>query len=120
MNFDFRQKPIKFHTALIAIILGLLVGAVLIIVTGHNPIEIYGYMLKGAIGSSAAIASTLRWSTPLLLTGLAAMVAFRGGMFNFGIEGQLYVGALAAALVGVYLKGVPPILHILVARPNLT
>lgn len=107
MNFDFRQKPISLKTAVIAIVLGLLMGAVLIVITGHDPLEVYGYMVKGAFGSKFAFASTLRWATPLMFTGLAALVAFRGGMFNFGIEGQLYVGALAAALVGIYAKDLP-------------
>lgn len=107
MNFDFRQKPISVKTAMLAIILGLLIGAVLIVITGHDPIEVYSHMVNGAFGSTFAFASTLRWATPLMFTGLAALVAFRGGMFNFGIEGQLYVGALAAALTGVYCKDLP-------------
>ncbi len=113
MNFDFRQEPIKIKTAVFAVILGLLVGAVFILITGNNPLVVYGYMAKGAFGGPSSIASTLRWATPLLFSGLAATIAFRGGMFNFGIEGQLYVGALAAALTGIYLRGLPSFLHAL-------
>ena len=75
MNFDFRQRPIKIKTAIVAIFLGLLFGALLIVITGHNPVEVYGYMAKGAFGSKFAIASTLRWCTPLLFTGLAALAS---------------------------------------------
>lgn len=113
MNFDFRQKPIEVKTALFAVTLGLLAGAILILLTGNNPLVIYGYMLEGAFGSASSIASTLRWATPLLYAGLAATIAFRGGMFNFGVEGQLYVGALSAALVGIYGAGLPKMVHIL-------
>ena len=114
MNFDFRQKPLKIKTALFAVVLGLLAGSVLILFTGNDPLAIYGYMLKGALGSPSAIASTMRWATPLLYAGLAAAIAFRGGMFNFGVEGQLYMGALASALAGIYITGLPKVLHILV------
>lgn len=114
MNFDFKQKPIGLRTALTAVVLGLLVGAIFILITGRNPITVYHFMLQGAVGSQMAIASTLRWSTPLLFAGLAATIAFRGGMFNFGIEGQLYMGALAAALAGIYFAGLPRLLLLLV------
>lgn len=121
MNFDFKQKPIKIHTAVLAVLLGLLVGAALILITGRNPLEVYRYMLGGAVGSPMAIASTLRWSTPLLFAGLAATMAFRGGMFNFGIEGQLYMGALAAALTGIYCAVLPrPILLVLCCLAAMT
>ncbi|WP_072523794.1 ABC transporter permease [Clostridium sp. Marseille-P3244] len=114
MNFDFRQQPIKISSAILAIILGLIVGSIFIAFTGNNPIIVYGYMISGAFGSPSAIASTLRWTTPLLFAGLAATVAFRGGMFNFGVDGQLYMGAFAAALAGIYFEGLPMFLHILV------
>lgn len=113
MNFDFRQQPIKISSAVLAVFLGLLIGAGFILCTGNNPITVYGFMFEGAFGSTASVASTLRWTTPLLYAGLAAAIAFRGGMFNFGIEGQLYVGAFSAAIAGVYFKGMPGVIHIL-------
>lgn len=113
MNFDFRQQPIKISSAVLAVFLGLMAGAVFVLCTGNNPITVYGYMFSGAFGTAASIASTLRWTTPLLYAGLAATIAFRGGMFNFGIEGQLYAGAFAAAIAGVYLRGTPGLIHIL-------
>jgi simple sugar transport system permease protein len=60
----------------------------------------YGLMLKGAFGSVFALTETLTRTTPLILTGLAAAVAFRARLWNIGAEGQLYAGALAAVAVG--------------------
>lgn len=112
MNFDFRQKPIQLKTAVLAVVLGLLIGGVLMVVSGHNPLEIYRVLFDGAFGDKYAVASSLRWTIPLLFTGVASAIAFRGGMFNIGVEGQMYLGALAGALAGIYLKGLPAWIHI--------
>jgi len=60
----------------------------------------YALLLEGGFGSRFAITETLTRATPLILTGLAAAVAFRARLFNIGAEGQLYLGALAAVAVG--------------------
>lgn len=60
----------------------------------------YALLLEGGFGSRFAITETLTRATPLILTGLAAAVAFRARLFNIGAEGQLYAGALAAVAVG--------------------
>lgn len=112
MNFEFRQKPINLKTAALAVVIGILVGALFVLLNGYNPIEIYGSIIKGAFGSVFSIASTLRWTTPIMLSALAAGIAFRGGMFNMGVEGQIYIGAMAASLVGIYVKGLPMAVHI--------
>ncbi len=71
-----------------------------------------GLLLQGAAGSVFAITETLTRATPLILTGLAAAVAFRAKLWNIGGEGQLYAGALAASAVGTGLITLPPILMI--------
>ncbi|MCD5413473.1 MAG: ABC transporter permease [Clostridiales bacterium] len=96
----------------IATCLALLVGVIIMLVTGHNPVDAYLALFEGAFGSSVAIAETLSRSTPLFLTGLAVAFAFKCGLFNIGVEGQLHVGAMAAAVVGCYLTGLPAIAHI--------
>jgi simple sugar transport system permease protein len=65
----------------------------------------YAQLLEGGFGSRLAITETLTRATPLILTGLAAAVAFRARLFNIGAEGQLYAGALAAVAVGGLLGG---------------
>ena len=64
-------------------------------------------LVHGAFGSSYDLGMTLFYATPLIFTGLSVSVAFRAGLFNIGAEGQLTVGALAAAMVGIYLPGLP-------------
>jgi ABC-type uncharacterized transport system permease subunit len=83
-----------------AAVLALLLCAIPLLWAGAPVIEAYGVMIQGAFGSRFAIAETLSRATPLVLTGLAATVAFRAKLWNIGAEGQLYLGALAAAALG--------------------
>ena len=94
----------------IGVVLALLVGAGIMLASGHNPIEGYGAMLSGALGSKRAIGDTLAKSATLCLTGLATAVAAQAGIFNVGGEGQLYFGAMAAALLGSALSGVSAVI----------
>ena len=75
MNFTYRPTPISVKTALMAVAFGLLVGAVLIFATGNNPIVIYAALLRGACGSMFALASSIRWTVPLIFAGVAASIA---------------------------------------------
>lgn len=81
-------------------IAALALAAIPIAIAGANPIAAYGYMVTGAFGSLFAFSETLTRTTPLILTGLAAAVAFRARLWNIGGEGQLYAGALAAVAIG--------------------
>lgn len=112
MNFTYRPTPISTKTAFMAVLFGLLTGAVLIFATGNNPVEIYGALVRGSCGSMFAIASSIRWTTPLIFAGIAAAIAFKGGVFNMGVEGQMYVGGLAAAVVGITFRQLPGIVLI--------
>ena len=97
-----------------AVLASLALCAGLIAMAGVNPLEAYAEMLRGAFGSRLSITETLARATPLILTGLAATVAFRARLWNIGGEGQFYVGALAAAWLGSEaLAGLPPALGIL-------
>ncbi|WP_033445522.1 ABC transporter permease [Ornithinibacillus scapharcae] len=95
----------------ISVILGLLVGAIIMIASGHNPIEAYGALWRGAFGDAFTIGETIRRITPLILTGLAIAFAFRTGLFNIGAEGQVIVGWLAAVWVGLAVDA-PMIIHL--------
>jgi simple sugar transport system permease protein len=85
---------------LAAIGAALVLAAGLIAVAGVNPLSAYAEMLKGALGSRLAVTEMLTRATPLILTGLAAAVAFRTRLWNIGGEGQFYLGALVTAWVG--------------------
>ena len=89
------------------------VVAIILSLAGVNPIMAYGVMLKGAFGSLHGIADTLVKTTSLLLLGLAVAVAFKCKVWNLGTEGQLYIGALGATLIGISIIGSIPILGII-------
>jgi ABC-type uncharacterized transport system permease subunit len=86
-----------------SILAALVVGAILLIATGHGPWSTYSSIVSSAFTSSGALSGTLTAATPLLWTGLAAAVAFRMGIFNIGGEGQFMIGAIAASGVGLWL-----------------
>jgi simple sugar transport system permease protein len=90
-----------------AILVAMVVGAVMLLALGANPIEAYGALLEGAFGSTNAVAETAVKAVPLLLVGLGICIAFRGNVINIGGEGQMIVGALLAALVGLSLPEGP-------------
>lgn len=83
-----------------AVAFTLLVSSLLVAWAGAPVGRAYALLLEGGFGSRLAITETLTRATPLILTGLAAAVAFRARLYNIGAEGQLYAGALAAVAVG--------------------
>ncbi len=85
----------------------LLVGGGIFALYGVHPLEAYGHMLSGALGDTDALVATLSRMVPIALATLSIAVAFNGGMWNIGAEGQLYLGAFAAAWVGLTLPGLP-------------
>jgi ABC-type uncharacterized transport system permease subunit len=92
----------------VAIVVALLICAGLIAMAGVSPLQAYAEMLTGAFGSRLAITETLTRASPLILTGLAAAVAFRARLWNIGGEGQFYIGALVTAGLGHNLvSGLP-------------
>jgi simple sugar transport system permease protein len=111
-------RPPLFQTLLVqalAVLTGLVAGAVLIWLTGGDPILAYGGLWQGSLGRAESISETLIWSCPYILAGLAVGLAFRGGLFNIGAEGQLSVGALVAAWAGFAIRDVPWPFHMLFA-----
>lgn len=95
-----------------AIAIALTLSSGLIMWTGESIVEAYLSLLNGAFGSRFALTETLTRATPLMLTGLAAAVAFRARFWNIGAEGQLYCGALAATFIGTGLVTLHPALMI--------
>lgn len=94
-----------------AIALALLIGAVILLISGVNPILAYGALLKGAFGNATAFSRTLEKATPLIFSGLALTIGFKAGLFNIGAQGQLAFGAIIAAFIGFGVKGLPWYLH---------
>ncbi|TDO95067.1 nucleoside ABC transporter membrane protein [Halanaerobium saccharolyticum] len=105
MAFNKNLKEILYSVA--AIISALLLGALLIKLSGHSALKAYYYLFYGAFGSTYNIAQTFLKTIPLIFTGLAVAVGFQSGLFNIGAEGQLYLGAFAAALAAIIFSNLP-------------
>ena len=107
MNIKKILKPV------LSIVLALVLGAAVIAMVGENPLSVYRSMLLGAFGSKNATAGTFVKTTTMIFVGLSYGFAYKCGLINIGIEGQLYMGGLFSAIAGIYLK-LPMALHILV------
>jgi len=95
--------------SLLAGVLGLLIGALIMIAWGFDPWQAYASLFKGAYLSTRGLADSVALGTPLILTALTFSICVRAGMFNIGAEGQVYMGALATVTIGYF--ALPPGLH---------
>ncbi len=116
-------------TPLITVVFAFLVGGLVVLVTGHDPIATYRAIFNGTglnwlfpwtseddrIAASLNLQQTLVKTTPLILTGLAVAFAFRCGLFNIGGQGQFIIGSLAAVWIGSSFADMPGFLHIVLA-----
>jgi ABC-type uncharacterized transport system permease subunit len=93
---------------LIAIVGAFLIGAIVILLIGDDPITAYSLLIGSALSWPDGINYTLFYATPLIFTGLAVAVAFRCGLLNIGAEGQLYVAAFTTAVVAIWLGKLTP------------
>jgi simple sugar transport system permease protein len=97
----------KVLQPILAVALGLALGLGVTRIAGESPWHVLQILWKSAFGSNYDFGMTLFYSTPLILTGLAVAVPFQAGLFNIGAEGQLTLGALAAAAVGAVWPALP-------------
>ena len=104
----------------LALFTAVVLGGLIILVSGFNPFDAYGGLLKGsfglpeqwAAGDWHSLNQTLGAATPYIFTTLAVAFSFKAGLFNIGAEGQLKLGAFAAAWVGYSFAGLPSIIHV--------
>lgn len=104
--------PIKVIAA--AFLCAVAIGGLIMLLTGANPLEAYWALLRGAVGSPERIAASLARSTPYIGASLAIAFAFKAGLFNIGVEGQLLIGALFGGWAGTWawLQGYPAVIAI--------
>jgi ABC-type uncharacterized transport system permease subunit len=126
-TWDWREVVVL----VLAVFTALLVGAIIIwvtrasalrsagqpwdqVITESNNLVVsaYGGLFEGAVGSPRALAGSLIYCTPYVLAGLAVALGFQCGLFNIGVEGQLYMGALCATVVGFSIHGLPIYIHL--------
>lgn len=96
---------------LIAIVLGLFVGAIIMLASGYSVIEGYGALWNGVFGETYYMGETIRQVTPYILSGLAVAFAFRTGLFNIGVEGQMLIGWVGAVWIGTTVHA-PMYIHL--------
>ncbi|PJJ26742.1 ABC transporter permease [Lacrimispora celerecrescens] len=99
---------------LLTMLLALAIGALFILFIGENPLEAYGALLRGAFNGKLKIGTTLASFTPLLLTSCAFAVAAKAGAFNVGVEGEVFLGGITAAYIGINWTFLPAPLLLIV------
>ena len=97
--------------SLLAVALGLIAGAILMLSIGDSPVDGYVYLFKGALMNTQRIGDTLATAAPLIFTGLSVGFAFKTGLFNIGTPGQMLAGGFTATAIGLlYNDSMPRIL----------
>ena len=99
----------------LAVVTALLLGGVIIWATGGDVLKAYQGLWEGSLGRPQSISETIVWATPYIFGGLAVALAFKAGLFNIGVEGQIALGSLASVYVGYALKDVPFPFHLILA-----
>ena len=97
---------------LLAFGVAILLGAVVMLIFGDNPLKAYQGLAIGAFGGAKALSRTLLKATPLIFTGLSVAVAFKAGLFNIGASGQFIFGTICSVAVGVHFEGLPLAIHL--------
>ena len=108
-------KDVNWQTLfsiLASLVIALVIGAIFMTANGHNPLQVYMLMFQGGFVGTHNILGTLQRATPLIFTSLAVLIGFRTGTFNMGVEGQLLMGAVAAAWAGFTFTGLPIWIHL--------
>lgn len=100
------KKQNKILIPVLSVVLGFIVGAVIILLSGRNPLTAYAWLFRGAFqgifsGDFKRFGDTLLQMTPLILSGLSVAFAFKTGLFNIGVSGQMLFGGFLAVYVGV-------------------
>jgi simple sugar transport system permease protein len=114
-RLDPRSLVASVAVPLVAICLALLLGTVAILVAGEDVVSAYLELVRGAIGTPQNLAATVVRSIPIVVAGIGIGLALRAGALNLGGEGQMILGALAAAVTALALSGLPPVVAPIVA-----
>src|SRR5262245_58753386 len=99
----------RVTASILSVVVGLALGLAVTWIAGESPWNVLKIIARGAFGSSYDIGMTLFYTTPLIFTGLSVAIVFHAGLFNIGAEGQLTMGALAAATTGAVWLNCPPV-----------
>ena len=108
-----RSVTVRLGVPFVALAVALGLGAIVLLAFGDDPIEAYRTMFRSSLQGWRSFTRTLTYATPLILTGLAAAVAFKMRVYNIGAEGQLFAGAIAASGLALALpEGMPKVVMV--------
>lgn len=99
-------------SAILAIVVSLLLCALLLLSQGVDPIKTFSSIFYGAFGGIENFGASLVATTPLLIASLGVILAYRAGVWNIGVEGQVFLGAMAGTWVGTSFSGLPTFIHL--------
>ena len=99
---DLNLSENNFVISFSAVLLGLLAGAVFILLLRNNPLTAFSYLFRGGLMSIERLGNTLATATTLLFVGLAVSFAFKTGLFNIGASGQMLIGGLCVTFIALY------------------
>lgn len=107
-----RISDANWISTVLVVLLAFLVGGLLILAIGGDPIKAYLVLIKGSFGDRNGFAETIVKTCPMLLAGLSVAIALRTEFWNVGAEGQIYAGAVLTGLASIYIKGIPAVIHL--------
>lgn len=109
-RIDWKSVWRNFYQASLSVLLALVIGALLLLVNGRNPIQAYSSLIVGAFGSVDRFAETLVKATPMLIIAISVSISFRCQVWNIGAEGQIIVGAILSTWIALTFHSLPPAL----------
>jgi simple sugar transport system permease protein len=115
LSLNWRALWDNLSQAVLSVILSLVVGGILLILSGRDPVEAYRSLYYGAFGTTDRFTETLVKATPLLLIAVSVSISFRCQYWNIGAEGQMLIGAIFSTWVALNITGLPTLLHLILA-----
>ena len=106
-----RLQLLSLVAPVVGFVAAVIILLVMVILVGESPGNALSAIARITMGNPSRLASVLSQAIPLYLAGIAVAIAFQGGVFNIGVEGQYFFGGLVGALAGIYLR-LPPVLHV--------
>ncbi|MBM3710214.1 MAG: ABC transporter permease [Actinobacteria bacterium] len=98
----------------IAFLIAFALTSIMVYISGYNVFKVFWISIVGGFGSPEKLSLSLNEASPLLFCTLAYVFAFKSGIWNIGAEGQLFLGALGSAIAGIFIKGIPKPLHLII------
>ena len=102
-----RRLTTSLSTSVLAVLIALVIGGLILLMSGENPLTAYSAMVDGAFGSSFALGETLSRAAPLAIVGYGTAVALRAGLITIGAQGQVVAGAIGALLTAQFFENAP-------------